>query len=333
MNNKFHTLYIHMHTITELIQKINTAVEDIQYNTEPKKLYDPIRYILSIGGKRIRPLLMLMGYNLYRDDVDAIINNALALETYHNFTLLHDDLMDKSDMRRGNPTVHKKWNDNTAILSGDTMLIMAYELFNKGMKNDAAWTAFIEATLGVCEGQQYDIDFETRNDVTEAEYMEMIRMKTSLLLGYALKIGAMLGGGDQEDVENLYKFGEKMGLAYQLQDDLLDVYGDPTKFQKKLGGDIVDNKKTFMLINAYQRANQEQKAELDRWMNTQEFDSAEKIEAVTHIYNILGIDKLAQQKIEELFALSLQSLDKVKVNEAKKAELRAFANRLLGRKY
>ena len=322
-----------MHTITELIQKINTAVEDIQYNTEPKKLYDPIRYILSIGGKRIRPLLMLMGYNLYRDDVDAIINNALALETYHNFTLLHDDLMDKSDMRRGNPTVHKKWNDNTAILSGDTMLIMAYELFNKGMKNDAAWTAFIEATLGVCEGQQYDIDFETRNDVTEAEYMEMIRMKTSLLLGYALKIGAMLGGGDQEDVENLYKFGEKMGLAYQLQDDLLDVYGDPTKFQKKLGGDIVDNKKTFMLINAYQRANQEQKAELDRWMNTQEFDSAEKIEAVTHIYNILGIDKLAQQKIEELFALSLQSLDKVKVDEAKKTELRAFANRLLGRKY
>lgn len=333
MNNKFHTLYIHMHTITELIQKINTAVEDIQYNTEPKKLYDPIRYILSIGGKRIRPLLMLMGYNLYRDDVDPIINNALALETYHNFTLLHDDLMDKSDMRRGNPTVHKKWNDNTAILSGDTMLIMAYELFNKGMKNDAAWTAFIEATLGVCEGQQYDIDFETRNDVTETEYMEMIRMKTSLLLGYALKIGAMLGGGDQEDVENLYKFGEKMGLAYQLQDDLLDVYGDPTKFQKKLGGDIVDNKKTFMLINAYQRANQEQKAELDRWMNTQEFDSAEKIEAVTHIYNILGIDKLAQQKIEELFALSLQSLDKVKVDEAKKAELRAFANRLLGRKY
>ena len=333
MNNKFHTLYIYMHTITELIQKINTAVEDIQYNTEPKKLYDPIRYILSIGGKRIRPLLMLMGYNLYRDDVDPIINNALALETYHNFTLLHDDLMDKSDMRRGNPTVHKKWNDNTAILSGDTMLIMAYELFNKGMKNDAAWTAFIEATLGVCEGQQYDIDFETRNDVTEAEYMEMIRMKTSLLLGYALKIGAMLGGGDQEDVENLYKFGEKMGLAYQLQDDLLDVYGDPTKFQTKLGGDIADNKKTFMLINAYQRANQEQKAELDRWMNTQEFDSAEKIEAVTHIYNILGIDKLAQQKIEELFALSLQSLDKVKVDEAKKAELRAFANRLLGRKY
>lgn len=322
-----------MYTITELTQKINTAVEQIHYNAEPKNLYDPIRYILSIGGKRIRPLLMLMGYNLYREDVDTIINNALALETYHNFTLLHDDLMDKSDMRRGNPTVHKKWNDNTAILSGDTMLIMAYQLFNKGVKTDEAWTAFIDATLGVGEGQQYDIDFETRNDVTESEYMEMIRMKTSLLLGYALKIGALLGGADKEDVNNLYTFGEKMGLAYQLQDDWLDVYGDPTKFQKKLGGDIVDNKKTFMLINALQRANAEQKVELNRWIATTDGDPSQKIEAVTHIYNILGIDKLAQQKIEELFAESLKSLDQVKVQEEKKTELRIFANKLLGRKY
>ncbi|MBR1667644.1 MAG: polyprenyl synthetase family protein [Bacteroidaceae bacterium] len=322
-----------MYSITELTEKINAEVDRIQYNAEPRNLYEPIRYILSIGGKRIRPLLMLMGYNLYRDDVDAIMNNALALETYHNFTLLHDDLMDKSDMRRGNPTVHKKWNDNTAILSGDTMLIMAYQLFNRGTLNDAAWTAFIEATLGVCEGQQYDIDFETRNDVTEAEYMEMIRLKTSLLLGYALKIGALLGGADPEDVNHLYEFGEKMGLAYQLQDDLLDVYGDPTKFQKKLGGDIVDNKKTFMLINALQLANAEQKAELERWIATTDGDSAQKIAAVTHIYNIIGIDKLAQQKIEELFAESLKSLDCVKVAEEKKAGLRAFADKLLGRKY
>ena len=322
-----------MYAITELTQKINTAVENIQYNTEPKNLYDPIRYILSIGGKRIRPLLMLMGYNLYKDNVDTILNNALALETYHNFTLLHDDLMDKSDVRRGHPTVHKKWDENTAILSGDTMLIMAYKLFNKGMKNDEAMTAFIDATLGVGEGQQYDMDFETRNDVTEAEYMEMIRMKTSLLLGYALKIGAMLGGGDQEDVNHLYTFGEKMGLAFQLQDDLLDVYGDPTQFQKKLGGDIVENKKTFLLINAYQRADDVQKAELDRWVNAQTFEPAEKIAAVTHIYTILGIDKLAQQKIEELFAESLKSLDQVKVSEEKKTQLRLFANKLMGRKY
>ncbi len=322
-----------MYAITELTQKINLAVENIQYNAEPKNLYDPIRYILSIGGKRVRPLLMLMGYNLYKEDVDAIMNNALALEAYHNFTLLHDDLMDKSDLRRGHPTVHKKWDENTAILSGDTMLIMAYQLFNKGMKNDEAFTAFIDATLGVGEGQQYDMDFETRNDVTEAEYMEMIRMKTSLLLGYALKTGAMLAGADQEDVNNLYTFGEKMGLAFQLQDDLLDVYGDPTQFQKKLGGDIVENKKTFLLINAYQRADDAQKAELDRWVNAQAYESAEKIAAVTHLYTVLGIDQLAQQKIEELFAESLKSLDQVKVSEEKKAELRLFANKLMGRKY
>ena len=322
-----------MYAITELTQKINLAVENIQYNAEPKNLYDPIRYILSIGGKRVRPLLMLMGYNLYKEDVDAIMNNALALEAYHNFTLLHDDLMDKSDLRRGHPTVHKKWDENTAILSGDTMLIMAYQLFNKGMKNDEAFTAFIDATLGVGEGQQYDMDFETRNDVTEAEYMEMIRMKTSLLLGYALKIGAMLAGADQEDVNNLYTFGEKMGLAFQLQDDLLDVYGDPTQFQKKLGGDIVENKKTFLLINAYQRADDAQKAELDRWVNAQAYEPAEKIAAVTHLYTVLGIDQLAQQKIEELFAESLKSLDQVKVSEEKKAELRLFAKKLMGRKY
>lgn len=322
-----------MYTISELTERINSEVDKIQYNTEPQNLYAPIRYILSIGGKRIRPLLMLLGYNLYKDDVQAIMNNALALETYHNFTLLHDDLMDKSDMRRGNPTVHKKWNDNTAILSGDTMLIMAYQLFNQGISNEAALTAFIDATLGVCEGQQYDIDFESRNDVTEDEYMEMIRLKTSLLLGYALKIGALLGGADEEDVQNLYTFGEKMGLAFQLQDDLLDVYGNPEEFKKKLGGDIVVNKKTFMLINAYQKANPEQKAELDKWILAETFDSDKKIAAITHIYNILGIDKLAQQKIEQLFAIALQSLDKVKVADEKKAELRLFANTLLGRRY
>lgn len=322
-----------MYAITELTQKINTAVENIQYHTEPKNLYDPIRYILSIGGKRVRPLLMLMGYNLYKEDVETIMNNALALETYHNFTLLHDDLMDQSDLRRGHPTVHKKWDENTAILSGDTMLIMAYQLFNKGMKNDEALIAFIDATQGVVEGQQYDMDFETRNDVTEAEYMEMIRMKTSLLLGYALKIGAILGGGDQEDVNHLYTFGEKMGLAFQLQDDLLDVYGDPTQFQKKLGGDIVENKKTFLLINAYQRADEAQKAELFRWVNAETFEPAEKIATVTNIYNLLGIDQLAQQKIEELFAESLKSLDQVKVPEEKKTQLRLFANKLMGRKY
>ena len=241
--------------------------------------------------------------------------------------------MDKSDMRRGHLTVHKKWNENTAILSGDTMLIMAYQLFNQGIRNEEAWAAFIDATLGVCEGQQYDIDFETRNDVSEAEYMEMIRLKTSLLLGYALKIGAILGGADKEDQQNLYAFGEKIGLAFQLQDDWLDVYGDPKKFQKKLGGDIVDNKKTFMLIKAYQLADNAQKAELDKWMTATEFQEAEKIAAVTHIYNIVGIGQHVQKKIEELFSQALACLEKVKVNSHQKDELRHLADQLLGRQY
>lgn len=322
-----------MYTLDQITDKVNLAISEIEYNKEPHNLYAPIRYILSIGGKRIRPALMLMGYNLYKEDIDSIMMNAIALETYHNFTLLHDDLMDKSDMRRGNPTVHKKWDENTAILSGDTMLIMAYKLFNQGMSNPIATNAFIEATEGVCEGQQYDIDFEKRCDVQEEEYMEMIRMKTSLLLGYALKIGAILGGADEEDIHNLYTFGEKMGLAYQLQDDWLDVYGDTKHFQKKLGADIVDNKKTMLMITAYKLANDEQKKELDKWIHSSDFNPEEKIAAVTHIYNILDVSRLIQSMIEEQFAISLQSLDKIKVAEEKKAELKRFALKLMGRKY
>ena len=322
-----------MYTLDQITDKVNLAISEIEYNKEPHNLYDPIRNILSIGGKRIRPALMLMGYNLYKEDIDSIMMNAIALETYHIFTLLHDDLMDKSDMRRGNPTVHKKWDENTAILSGDTMLIMAYKLFNQGMSNPIATNAFIEATEGVCEGQQYDIDFEKRCDVQEEEYMEMIRMKTSLLLGYALKIGAILGGADEEDIHNLYTFGEKMGLAYQLQDDWLDVYGDTKHFQKKLGADIVDNKKTMLLITAYKLANNEQKKELDKWIHSSDFNPEEKIAAVTHIYNILDVSRLIQSRIEEQFAISLQSLDKIKVAEEKKTELKRFALKLMGRKY
>lgn len=318
-----------MYTISELIDKVNSNIEHLDYPIEPSGLYDPIKYILAIGGKRIRPVLMLMAYNLWKEDVDDIMNQALGLETYHNFTLLHDDLMDKSDLRRGNPTVHKKWNDNTAILSGDTMLILAYKLFGQ----NAAYADFVAATLGVCEGQQRDMEFETRNDVKEEEYMEMIRQKTSLLLGYALKIGATLAGADSADAQNMYDFGEKMGLAFQIQDDILDVYGDTKVFQKKLGADIVDNKKTYLLINALNNAKPEQKAQLEAWINKAEFDAEEKVQAVTALFNAIGIPELAQKKVESLFAQSLESLDKVNVPEEKKAQLRAFANKLLGRKY
>lgn len=318
-----------MYTISELIDKVNSNIEHLDYPIEPSGLYDPIKYILAIGGKRIRPVLMLMAYNLWKEDVDDIMNQALGLETYHNFTLLHDDLMDKSDLRRGNPTVHKKWNDNTAILSGDTMLILAYKLFGQ----NAAYADFVAATLGVCEGQQRDMEFETRNDVKEEEYMEMIRQKTSLLLGYALKIGATLAGADSADAQNMYDFGEKMGLAFQIQDDILDVYGDTKVFQKKLGADIVDNKKTYLLINALNNAKPEQKAQLEAWINKAEFDAEEKVQAVTALFNAIGIPELAQKKVESLFAQSLESLDKVNVPEEKKTQLRAFANKLLGRKY
>lgn len=322
-----------MHTIEQITEMVNEAVDNIQYSKEPRNLYDPIRYILSIGGKRVRPTLMLMAYNLYKEDVDTIMNNAIGLETYHNFTLLHDDLMDKSDLRRGNPTVHKKWDENTAILSGDTMLIMAYRLFNSGRYSEEAVKDFIEATEGVCEGQQYDMDFEKRDDVTEDEYMNMIRLKTSLLLGYAVKIGARLAGADEADATNLYSFGEKMGLAFQLQDDLLDVYGDPRQFKKKLGADIVDNKKTILLISAYKLASDAQRQELDKWIKAETFDSDEKIAAVRGIYDALDIPTLISGKVEQLFTESLKSLEKVNVADEKKTELKRFADKMLGRTY
>jgi geranylgeranyl diphosphate synthase type II len=338
-----------MFTQSELLSKINHALEALTFNGEPKGMYDPIRYVLSMGGKRIRPILMLLTYNLYKDDVDSIMSNALALETYHNFTLLHDDVMDNADLRRGNPTVHKKWNENTAILSGDAMLILSYRLMTEYRASDSESTplgssamnqnvaralkTFTEATLGVCEGQQFDMDFETRNNVKEEEYLEMIRLKTSLLLASAAKIGAELAGASEEDAQNLYEYGEKMGLAFQLQDDLLDVYGDPAVFGKKIGGDILCNKKTFMLIHAKSISNAEQESELNFWISEKDFVPEEKINAVRSIYDALDMQTICRKKIEELFALSLDALDKVNVSTEKKECLREYAHQLMGRNY
>jgi len=338
-----------MFTQSELLSKINHALEALTFNGEPKGMYDPIRYVLSMGGKRIRPILMLLTYNLYKDDVDSIMSNALALETYHNFTLLHDDVMDNADLRRGNPTVHKKWNENTAILSGDAMLILSYRLMTEYRASDSESTSlgssamnqnvaralktFTEATLGVCEGQQFDMDFETRNNVKEEEYLEMIRLKTSLLLASAAKIGAELAGASEEDAQNLYEYGEKMGLAFQLQDDLLDVYGDPAVFGKKIGGDILCNKKTFMLIHAKSISNAEQESELNFWISEKDFVPEEKINAVRSIYDALDMQTICRKKIEELFALSLDALDKVNVSTEKKECLREYAHQLMGRNY
>lgn len=323
-----------MLTATEIQEKVNAYIASLPYERKPKSLYDPIEYVLAAGGKRIRPSFVLMAYNLFHDDVDRILPVATALETYHNYTLLHDDLMDKADMRRGRPTVHKKWDDNTAILSGDTMLVLAYEHLAKCDTKylKPALDLFTETALEVSEGQQFDMEFETRNDVAEEEYIEMIRLKTSVLLACALKMGAVVAGASDADANALYAFGEKVGLAFQLQDDLLDVYGDPKVFGKAIGGDITSNKKTFMLINAFNRTDAETRAELERWTTATEFDPAEKIAAVTEIYNRLGIDKLAEQRIKEYFEQSRQHLDELSVSDDRKAVLREYTERMMNRK-
>lgn len=323
-----------MLTATEIQEKVNAYIASLPYERKPKSLYDPIEYVLAAGGKRIRPSFVLMAYNLFHDDVDRILPVATALETYHNYTLLHDDLMDKADMRRGRPTVHKKWDDNTAILSGDTMLVLAYEHLAKCDTKylKPALDLFTETALEVSEGQQFDMEFETRNDVAEEEYIKMIRLKTSVLLACALKMGAVVAGASDADANALYAFGEKVGLAFQLQDDLLDVYGDPKVFGKAIGGDITSNKKTFMLINAFNRADAETRAELERWTTATEFDPVEKIAAVTEIYNRLGIDKLAEQRIKEYFEQSRQHLDELSVSDDRKAVLREYTERMMNRK-
>lgn len=324
-----------MHTTEDFLNEINAILENHPYNRQPESLYNPVRYVLEQGGKRIRPILMMLAYELYKDHPEDIILPAVGLETYHNYTLLHDDLMDNADMRRGNQTVHKKWDANTAILSGDSMLVLAYRCMQQVSDNKLrpVLETFTETALQVGEGQQYDMDFEKRNDVSEEEYIEMIRLKTSVLLACALKMGALLADAPKEDTVNLYKFGEQMGLAFQLQDDYLDVYGDPKVFGKAVGGDITSNKKTYMLINAFNRANTHQREELIRWTTAREFDKQEKILAVTQLYNEMNIGRLAQEKIAFFFEQSRGYLDAVQVPEERKAHLREFAGRMMKRKY
>lgn len=324
-----------MKTADELLTQVNAFLDALPYERSPKSLYEPIRYVLSMGGKRIRPVLMLLGYNLYKEDTDKILMNAIALETYHNYTLLHDDLMDQADLRRGHETVHKKWDANTAILSGDSMLVLAYERMAQCDSRHLAdvLRLFTTTALEIGEGQQYDMEFETRDDVREEEYIEMIRLKTSVLLACALKIGAILAEAPAEDADNLYEFGEQIGLAFQLQDDYLDVYGDSKVFGKKIGGDITSNKKTFMLINAFSHANEAQRQELEKWVNAKSFDREEKIAAVTRLYNEIGIDKMAQAKIAYYFEQSKKYLDAVQVPAERKEELQKYAQRMMKRKY
>lgn len=318
---------------TEILRIVNEGLDALQYDRKPASLYEPIRYVLSLGGKRIRPVLMLLAYNLFKEHPEDILMPALGLETYHNYTLLHDDLMDNADVRRGQPTVHKKWDANTAILSGDSMLVLAYQ---RVALCDATYqpqvlSLFTETALEIGEGQQFDMNFETRNDVTEDEYIEMIRLKTSVLLACALKIGAILGDASKEDADLLYRFGEKIGLAFQLQDDLLDVYGDPKVFGKAIGGDITSNKKTYMLINAVNRANKEQRAELMRWIEAKDFNRAEKVAAVTRLYDEIGIRQLCEEKINFYFEEGKRLLEQVSVSADRKEQLRQYINEMMHR--
>ena len=321
----------------QILKIINEALDRLPYDRRPASLYAPVKYVLSLGGKRIRPVLMLMTYNLFKPHPEDILMPALGLETYHNYTLLHDDLMDNADLRRGHQTVHKKWDANTAILSGDSMLVLAYQRMQQVPPQylPQVMALFSETALEIGEGQQYDMDFETRIDVAEEEYIEMIRLKTSVLLACAMKIGAILGDASETDAQLLYSVGEKLGLAFQLQDDLLDVYGDPKVFGKAIGGDITSNKKTYMLINAVNRANAQQRGELMRWITTTPASAAErqeKIVAVTQLYDEIGIRSLCEHKINSYFTQAGSLLANVGVPEGCKDHLLQYMAYLMHRR-
>ena len=318
---------------------INKEIESLNWQKEPKGLYEPIAYVLASGGKRLRPTLALTAAEVVLNGglisgtaLDDVLPAALALEVFHNFTLLHDDVMDHSAVRRGKPTVHVQWNENTAILSGDQMLIEAYKLIAKVPSDKVRRTLemFNEMATGVCEGQQLDVDFEHIRQVSIDDYMTMIEKKTSVLIAYAMRIGGYIAGASEAQEKALYEYGLHIGLAFQIQDDILDVYGDPKTFGKAIGGDICCNKKTILLLTALERADAESKAELLQWMMTTDRD-AEKIKAVTELYDRLGVREEAESVMEEQTALALAALDRLPQNTACD-KLRELAEKLVTRK-
>ncbi len=317
----------------ELLQIVQSSIYELEIGSEPVELYDPIKYSLDAGGKRIRPVLVLAACNLFTDDVKVAIPPALAVEIFHNFTLLHDDIMDKADLRRNRPTVHKKWNENIAILSGDAMVIKAYQQIIKSPKENLVPIVelFNQTAIEVCEGQQYDMNFEQRNEVTENEYLEMIRLKTSVLVAASLKIGALAAGTNATEAQKLYQFGLNLGLAFQLQDDYLDVYGDPLKFGKKIGGDIMANKKTYMLIKAKELADKEDLSTINNLLNENNNNPEHKIKSMIAIFDKLNIKQLVKSKMESYYHLAMQALIAVEVEQTKKLQLIDFADKLMER--
>jgi geranylgeranyl diphosphate synthase type II len=312
---------------------INQKIEAISYPIVPANLYEPIRYALSLGGKRLRSTLTLMACNLFSDEIDIAIEPALGIEIFHNFTLLHDDIMDNADKRRCQLTVHRKWNENVAILSGDTMQIQAYQHLAQvpAIFLPQVLKCFSKTAIEVCEGQQLDMDFEKRDEVTQEDYLEMIRLKTAVLLAASLQIGALLGGATEKEAQLLYEFGSSLGLAFQLQDDLLDVYGDPKTFGKNIGGDIVSNKKTFLFILAMNMATGKIKEDLIHWMTTVSQNPGDKIRAVTEIYNTLGIKLLCEHQIATFHADALVSLESVSFPYSRKKILIDYVSSIMKR--
>lgn len=322
-----------MLTADEIQEVINQKIDAIYYPNIPADLYQPIRYVLSLGGKRVRPILALMACNLFSDEIETAIEPALGLEIFHNFTLVHDDIMDNADKRRCHLTVHRKWSENVAILSGDTMQIQAYQhlaqvpaaLLPKILQR------FSQTALEVCEGQQLDMDFEKKDDVTQEEYIEMIRLKTAVLLAASLQIGAWIGGSTDHDAQLLYDFGSSIGLAFQLQDDLLDVYGNPETFGKNIGGDIVSNKKTFLLISAMNLASATLKNTLSHWLAITPENPQEKILAVTDIYNALEMKAFCERQVAYFHARAFAAIDALSIPESRKTVLISYVSSLMQR--
>lgn len=324
-----------MQNIAEILERFQNYLDQCDIPQQPSGLYEPMRYALSLGGKRMRPLLMILAYGLYRDDIETVFDAAGGMEIFHNFTLLHDDVMDCADMRRGKPTVHCKWDVNTAILSGDGMAFIAYRYLMRVPAEHLKHVLEIadKAFMGVVEGQQHDMDFESRRTVTEDEYMEMIRLKTAVLPAAALKIGAVLGGATEAESDALYRFGEKMGLAFQLQDDMLDVYGDPKVFGKNIGGDIACNKKTYLYIMARNLADAEMNRELDEWARYNGGDAAAKYDAVRRIYDALDVRGCCMKRIDGLFADALSCVGGLRVDPSRLGRLTDYVCGMIHRQY
>lgn len=319
-----------MKTYEELLEIINTELSTFNIDSKPVELYEPTNYILALGGKRIRPALTLMGCQIFNSDISQAVKPALAMEVFHNFTLMHDDIMDHAPLRRGMETVHTKWDINTAILSGDIMLVKAYDLLMDvdDSKLRRVLEVFNKTAARVCEGQQYDMNYENQKKVRLNDYMYMITLKTAVLLGGSLQIGAIIGGADEKDSNALYDFGKNIGIGFQLMDDILDVYGDPEKFGKQEGGDIIANKKTYLLIKALENAEGDTKKELKHWLKAKTFDKKEKVKAVKRIYKQLGVKKAALAEMENYFNLAEKSLLSVSSSFESKVVLTKLAENL-----